>query len=68
MVRPFFESITENENRCDHFLQNDAAARTSSYSINVLNEVKWIAFWDVAPCTNPKDFIHAAVRTSNATV
>jgi hypothetical protein len=39
ILRPFFGSITEEEETYGYFMQDGATAHTATYSINVLNEV-----------------------------
>jgi hypothetical protein len=39
ILRPLFESITEEEKMYGHFTQDSTASHTDTYPINVLNEV-----------------------------
>jgi hypothetical protein len=62
ILRPFFESITEEEKTYGYFMQDGATGHTGNYSINVLNEVfedRLISggLWPArSPDLNPCDF------------
>jgi hypothetical protein len=62
ILRPFFESIKDEEKTYDCFIQDGATAHTADYSINVLNEVfedRLISrgLWPArSPDLNPCDF------------
>jgi hypothetical protein len=62
ILRPFFDSITEEENTYGYFRQDGATAHTATYSINVLNEVfedRLVSrgLWPArSPDLNPCDF------------